>query len=269
MRTKLLAVLAVLVLSGCETVPEGHVGVWSNWGKINKVEQGAGFVMYNPIASDIDVYSVQEIPVELDNLTPKAGDNLSLTDFDVTVYYTPNRDEVAEIVSQYASSTGYLGDQAYPAYQLVYKMARDAVYETIGKQPNSLSVNTARAEIKSDIMDALKIVETKGWGRVNRVIIRSIKTDVSIENSIRSAVDAKNKLIAMDSRVDIAKKEAEIKIVEAKGIAKSNEIINDSLTAEYLQHEQNMAIKAGLSKGANTVVIPANMNGMMINIQTK
>lgn len=64
----------------------------------------------------------------------------------------------------------------------------------------------------------------------------------------------------MTTRVEIAAKDAEVKIAEAKGVAESNHIINKSLTREYLQHESNQALLKFAETGTNhTVVVPANM----------
>ena len=62
---------------------------------------------------------------------------------------------------------------------------------------------------------------------------------------------------------DIAKKDAEIKIEEAKGIAEAQRIINSTLTANYLQHEaiQTQLVMAN-SPNHTTVYIPSGPNGI-------
>ena len=62
-------------------------------------------------------------------------------------------------------------------------------------------------------------------------------------------------------QVEIAKKDAEIEIERAKGIAEANRIINSSLTAEYLQHEVNTALLRFADNEGSVVVLPANMQG--------
>lgn len=63
--------------------------------------------------------------------------------------------------------------------------------------------------------------------------------------------------------IDIAKKDTEIKIIEAEGIAATQKIINSTLTSQYLQHE---AIKAQMdmanSPNHSTVYIPSGANGI-------
>ena len=46
-----------------------------------------------------------------------------------------------------------------------------------------------------------------------------------------------------------------------KFLAEANSIINESLTAEYLQHEINKALQKFADNDGSVVVIPANMQG--------
>jgi regulator of protease activity HflC (stomatin/prohibitin superfamily) len=99
-----------------------------------------------------------------------------------------------------------------------------------------------------------------GVFKVTRVVIRAVATDPSIEDSIRMAVANQKKLEAMEVQTQIAEKEAQIKVTEARGISESNRIISGSLTREYLQHEANQALlKFAESGNSSTVVVPAGM----------
>jgi len=88
-----------------------------------------------------------------------------------------------------------------------------------------------------------------------------LNTDPSIEAAIRDAVEVEKRLEAKQVQVEIAKEDAEIEIERAKGIAEANNIINSSLTAEYLQHEVNTALLRFADNDGSIVVIPANMQG--------
>ena len=126
---------------------------------------------------------------------------------------------------------------------------------------DSLVMHTKREEMASAIeanMQAALDKSDPNVFHVTRVVIRSVLTDPSIEESIRQAVSNQKKLEAMAVQTEIAKKEAEIRVTEARGIAESNRIISGSLTREYLQHEANQALMKFAEKGnTNTVVIPA------------
>lgn len=62
---------------------------------------------------------------------------------------------------------------------------------------------------------------------------------------------------------DIAQRDAEIRIEEAKGIAEAQGIINSTLTSNYLQHEAIQAqLRMAESPNHTTVYIPVGHNGM-------
>jgi hypothetical protein len=62
---------------------------------------------------------------------------------------------------------------------------------------------------------------------------------------------------------EIAKSDAEIRVEEAKGIAAAQKIINETLTANYLQHEAiNAQLKMAESPNHTTVYIPVGTNGI-------
>lgn len=104
---------------------------------------------------------------------------------------------------------------------------------------------------------------------ISRVVVRALNTDPSIEDSIREAVANQKKLEAKQISVDIAKKDAEIEVERARGIAEANRIINDSLTAQYLQHEINMALQSFAENEGQLVVMPANMQGFDVILDTQ
>ena len=62
-----------------------------------------------------------------------------------------------------------------------------------------------------------------------------------------------------------------MEIKKAEGIARANQIINQSLTREYLQHEANLALMKFAEKGGTTtVVVPTSMQtAPLLNIGGK
>jgi S-adenosylmethionine:tRNA-ribosyltransferase-isomerase (queuine synthetase) len=149
-----------------------------------------------------------------------------------------------------------------PAYNLVFRVARNAAYEEVAKV-DSLVMHTRRDELANamhrNMQEELDSTDP-GVFKVTRVVIRAVSTDPSIEESIRTAVSNQKKLEAMEVQTRIAEKEAQIKVTEARGIADSNRIISGSLTREYLQHEANQALlKFAESGNSSTVVVPAGM----------
>lgn len=261
-----LLLIGLLVLwSMVGVIETGNVGVRTTLGHVSQDEVQPGMYLAFPGISRVEQFSAKEIAIELNDMTPKAKDNLSLRDMDVTAYYRVAPEKIAEVITKYASQSARMENENFwvPAYNLVYSVSRNIIYEEVAKI-DSLVVHTRRDDIGAEIQKNLQSELDRndpGVFRVSRVILRSITTDPAIEESIRLAVSNQKKLEAMKVQVDIAQKEAEVKVTEAKGIAESNHIINQSLTREYLQHEANLALLKFAEKGnTNTVVVPASMN---------
>lgn len=256
--------VAAFLLATAGTIQTGNVGIRTTLGIIAKEEIEPGIYFKLPIISSVQEFSAKDIVIEIADLTPKAKDNLSLRDMDVSIYYRADPQAIAELSAKYASQSSRHDDGYYmPAYQLIWRIARNACYEEIAKL-DSLVIHTQRDQLGAAIAKKLQeeLDKTdKGVFTVSRAVVRSIQTDASIEQSIQQAVANQKKLEAMQVQTEIAKREAEIKVTEAHGIAEANKIIAGSLTREYLQHEANQALFKFAEKGnSNTVVIPSGMS---------
>jgi regulator of protease activity HflC (stomatin/prohibitin superfamily) len=264
--------LVVIGFASCSvgTIQTGNVGVRTTIGTVNPEEVQPGLYFKIPLLQRVDEYTAKETSADLENLTPKAKDNLSLKDLDVSVYYKVADQSVADLAIKYSGQsvrrdTGIW----FPAYNLVASLARGAVYDQVAKL-DSLVMHTNREQIETGVKESLQKelnAADKGVFTITRVVVRSVVTDQSIEASIRAAVAAQKELEQITIQNQIAVKRAEIKITEAKGIAESNRIINSTLTREYLQHELNEVLAEFAKKGGSSVIIPANMQSApLINI---
>ncbi len=268
-----LALLAVALLAtSCGTLESGNVGVRTTLGKVSSEELEAGVYFVMPLVSRVQEFSAKEIGVDLNDLTPKAKDNLSLRDLDVTVYYRTSPGSVADLYVKYASQ--HTRDENsrifYPAYGLLQRLARNIIYEETARM-DSLLMHTRRDELAIAVQKGLQgelDKNDKGVFTVTRVVIRQLTTDPAIEKAIQESVAAQKQLETTKQRIQIAEAEAQVEVKKAEGIAKANQIINQSLTREYLQHESNLALQKFAEKGGtSTVVIPANMQtAPLINI---
>ena len=261
-------VIVILVLIGTGyTIETGHVGVKRTLGTVSLEEVEPGFHVKLPFFTRVREFSAKENTFDLQDLTPKAADNLSLRDLDVTVFYSVAPEKIADLTVRYAA-TEELGpnDVFVPAYGVVWREARGVVYEVVAGI-DSLQLHKQREALQADVQKELQQrLDSKDPNTfsVQRVVVRALNTDPSIEQSIQLAVQNQKKLEAKKIEVEIAQREAEIEVAKAQGIAKANQIINASLTAEYLQHEINSALMEFARNGGQTVVIPANMQGFQV-----
>jgi len=258
---------AVVVFSSSYIIETGNVGVKKTLGTVDLEEVTPGFHFRLPLVTSVREFSGKENSFDLTDLTPKAADNLSLRDLDLTVFYATSADKIADVAVKYAASEQPAeGGVLYPGYALVWREARGAVYEVVAKV-DSLQLHKQRNELQADIQTLLQNrldAEDPKMFSISRVVVRALNTDPSIEASIQLAVQNQKRLEAKKIEVEIAAKEAEIEVAKAQGIAKANQIINASLTAEYLQHEINLALREFAKNEGQAIVIPANMQGFQI-----
>ena len=259
-----LVLICAVAFMSAYTVETGNVAVERTFGKVDHEEKGQGLNFKMPLLTNSIEFSAKEIAIDINDLTPKAADNLSLKDLDVSVFYRVPKDRVSELFVKYAAAAARGADGVYmPAYGLMFREARSAIYEQVAKI-DSLQLHKQREILQSAVQEELQgRLEKSDPGDliITRVVVRALNTDPSIEAAIREAVEAEKRLEAKQVQVEIAKKDAEIEIERAKGIAEANNIINSSLTAEYLQHEVNTALLRFADNDGSVVVIPANMQG--------
>lgn len=71
------------------------------------------------------------------------------------------------------------------------------------------------------------------------------------------------KIRQFEQLIKVEQQKAEIRIVESRGIAESQKIINTTLTDKYLQHEAIQAQEAmANSPNHTTIYIPSGQNGI-------
>lgn len=246
---KLTAMLiAIAALSACGRVGTSEIGVRTD--SLNKnvemMEVQPGF--YTAFLSDVDIYAGEgrEISITLDNLTPKAGDNLTMADLDIEVYYTNTASGVAEMSVKYADRTVYFDGMYYAGYKLVQSRARDATYDAIS-QIDSLEIHKSRDVIRKAIIEKLqKILDSDDPGEfiITKVIIRNAKTDPTIEESIQRAVAKQKELSAKATEKLIAEQQVLI-----------NDSLTKSLTPQILMQKRLEVIEASCGKADSKCII--------------
>jgi len=266
----LLVGLVLIAFNSWYIVDTGHVAVEKTMGNVDMDETEAGLNWKLPFITNKYEFSAKEIVIDFNDLTPKARDNLRLKDLDISIYYKASQGAIAELMVKYAGASESNGSVLYPAYGVVFREGRDVIYEEVTKI-DSLDLHRNRDSLRNGITDTLQAkLDSKDPGvfEVTRVAIRALNTDPTIERAIQQAVQAQKQLEAKKVEVEIAGKDAEIEIARAEGIAKANAIINSSLTPEYLQHELNDALKKFAENEGQVVVIPANMQGFSMIMDT-
>jgi len=127
----------------------------------------------------------------------------------------------------------------------------------------SREIKEKRKEIASAVaVDLRKYLEGTPFILVSAVV-GNIDYPAVVTQAVEKKLAAKQLLDEKETQREIAKKDAEIRIEEAKGIAEAQKIINTTLTSNYLQHEAiNAQLKMAASPNHTTVYIPSGVNGI-------
>ena len=154
------------------------------------------------------------------------------------------------------------GEKWYDRY--IKEPFRTFVRDAVQKN-TSRDIKANRELIANEVRQRMeKHLNTTPFNLVS-LVVGDINYPDIVAQAVEKKLAAQQLLEEKSVQKEIAQKDAEIKIEEAKGIAKAQEIINKTLTTNYLQHE---AIKAqekmANSPNHTTVYIPVGANGMPI-----
>ena len=252
------AIIATLSLSACGgIIDQGNVGVRTTFGKVSPEPESPG--IYVAILSAVREYTGKETAINLDGMTPKARDNLSLREMDITVYYRTAPNQIPGLQVKYANQSARDDKSGvwYPAYNLVENMARTAAYEEVANQ-DSLTIHQHRDEVatamKNNIQRALDQSDP-GTFTITRVVMRQVITDPAIEQSILAAVQVQKQIEAKRQEIELAKAEAQRTVAEAQGTAQRNQILTQSITPQLIEYKKALAMEeCGTRTGCTMIV---------------
>ena len=96
-----------------------------------------------------------------------------------------------------------------------------------------------------------------------KLVVGNIDYPDIVAKALENKLAAQQLLEEKETQKQIAQRDAEARIEEAKGIAEAQRIINSTLNANYLQHEAIQAqLKMANSPNHTTVYIPSGVNGI-------
>lgn len=265
---RIFVVAVVLVLAACcgacGRIETGHVGVRTDFNKtVETAELQPGW--YGAVFTSVDEYVTKETELALTDMTPKAKDNLSLKDLDVSIFYTVQPGQVADLAIKYSGMSARGDDGWYPAYNLIHRVGRGAVYDAIAGF-DSLTIHTRRSELEAAIHDKVQTElekSDKGIFNITKVIVRQVVTDPALEQAIQQSVQVQKQIEAKRGQIDLAKAEAERQRVEAEGTARANKILADSITDQYIRYKQVEALQSFAGQGTHTVLLPQGSSALI------
>jgi regulator of protease activity HflC (stomatin/prohibitin superfamily) len=249
--------LAVLV-SGTATfkqIDAGHVGVQKIFGKVQDNVLYEGLNMVNPLATVIEVstqtqnYTMSGIQDEGqkkgdDAIRILAADGLEVT-IDLTVLYRVTAADAPKIIQQ-------IGENFED--KVVRPMTRTRIRENAVAFSAVELYSTKREAFQNSIKIAIdKDFSTRGLV-LEQLLVRNISLPASVKESIERKITAIQESQRMEYVLDKGRQEAELKRVEARGIADAQQIVSSALSDKVLQYEMIKA-QRDLANSPNSKVI--------------
>ena len=175
-----------------------------------------------------------------------AADQLNI-EFMAHVRLRAKRDEqsIREVVEVYGGTNWYQSNIKEPIRTQVRKAVQ--VYK-------STEVKENRAKIEAAVLaDIKQFLQNKPF-EVDTISVGNIDYPDVVESAVERKLAAQQKLEEQMIQKEIAREKAAIKVIEAEGQARAQEIVKKSLTSLYIQHEAVRALEA-LSNSSNKVFI--------------
>ncbi len=222
--TGFVVLLVLIIFSAIRIVPAGYVGVVDFFGKVSPNVLNSGLNLVNPFAKVIAISIRTQEDKETMSVPSKEGLNVAL---DVSVLYRLDPSKAVDVYKTVG-----------PEYQNVillpqYRAAARGV--TVAHEAKAL-YTSEREMLAQAIFDALKNLIGDRGVIVERVLLRAINLPQTVSGAIEQKLKAEQEAERMKFILQKEDLEAERKRVEAKGIRDAQEIINQSLTSQYLHY---------------------------------
>ena len=249
MRRVALGVLVLLTASGCglATIDDGQVGVKADFGHIEDQPLASGWHWYLPVTTWIEIWDVKTQEIKETAMVPSSEGLIS--QLDVSVIYNVPSDQAVRVRKT-------IGDNYRETILEPY--IREAIRNIVsGYAVKALFSDEGRKEIGENILKFLKGKLDQRGVIVQDVLLRDVRLPPSFAQSIEAKLRAEQESLQKEFELTKAKKDAEIEVARAQGVAKSNEIIAASISDNYLRYKWI----EGLQKNDQTVIyVPTEAN---------
>ena len=254
-----IVVLAVILLMASTTsIPTGHVGVLTLFGRVTGQTLPEGIHLVNPLKS-VQKMSVQTQSVkESANVPSNEGLILAL---DTSLLFRLDKDKAAYVYQTVGENY---------AEKIVEPTLRAAIRaSTSAHSANALYTN-ARELVQQQIQDELRAQLAPRGVIVENVLLRDVQLPAMLKGSIEAKQQAEQDALRMSFILQKEKQEAERKRIEAQGIADFQKIVAAGISPQLLEWKGIEATeKLAASSNAKIVIIGNPKNGLPLVLEPR
>ncbi len=217
-----------LMTAGCgmTVIEDGEVGVKADFGHISDQALGPGWHWYLPMASWIETWNVKTQEMKETAQVPSSEGLIS--QLDVSIIYNVPSDRAVGVRKTIGANYRETILEPY---------IREAIRNVVsGYAVKALFSDEGRKAIGENILAFLKSKLDQRGIFVQDVLLRDVRLPPTFSQSIESKLKAEQESFQKEFELTKAKKDAEIEVARAQGVAKSNEVISGSITENYLRY---------------------------------
>lgn len=223
----LFMVMGAAALLGLTIIEDGEAGVKGDFGKIAEEPVGTGWHFYIRLVSWIEKWNIktQEIK-ETANVPSSEG---LISSLDLSILYNVPKDQVVNV--RKTIGAGYRETVLEP-------YLRESIRNVIsGYEVKALYSEKSRKEIGEKILQFLRSKLDSRGIMIYDVLLRDVRLPQAFGQSIEMKLKTEQEGLQKEFELVKAKKDAEIEVARAEGVAKSNVIISNSITDKYLRYQ--------------------------------
>lgn len=226
-------------------IPAGEVGVMETLGQVDQKTLSPGIYFVNPFA-DIITYStrLRDIKETVDT-TSKEGLGFKV---DVSLQYRLDPTKAAEVFQKIGSPE--------QQKEIITSRFRSLIRQITANYPLTDIYGEKRAIIAQNLRQSM-VTQLQPLGfSVEEALLRNIILPDNIQASIQAKVATEQESQKIDLEIQKAKKEAELKLIEARGTANAQKILSEGLTDKIIQLKTIEATeKLGQSPNSKIIIL--------------
>lgn len=258
LRIVIAVVVFILLMASTTSIPTGHVGVLTLFGRVTGDVLPEGIHLINPLKS-VEKMTVQtQSRKESASVPSKEGLMLSL---DTSLLFRLDRNKAAQVLQTIGIDY---------AEKIVEPELRSAIRgATASHSSNDLYTN-GREIVQQQIETDLKTQLAPRGVIVEAVLLRDVQLPALLKASIEAKQQAEQDALRMSFVLQKEKQEAERKSIEAKGISDFQKIVAQGISPQLLEWKGIEATeKLASSTNTKIVVIGNTKNGLPLVLEPK
>lgn len=214
-------------LVGFTVIEDGEAGVRADFGKIAAQPVPTGWHFYFRPFTWIERWNIKTQEIKENARVPSSEGLISA--LDVSILYNVSRDNVVKV----RTTIGRTYRET-----VVEPFIREAIRNVIsGYEVKALYSEQSRKEIGHKILEFLREKLGPRGIEIQDALLRDVTLPAAFAQSIEAKLRTEQESLQKQFELIKAKKDAEIEVARAEGVAKSNVIIANSLSESYLRYQ--------------------------------